>query len=144
VKTHELIQSWKTIFAHTTIVGSVLFFPKCAILFMYRDLFEIRTAMRIAIWCGLLFTFGIYFPSIPLSAIYEAPRVGHTWEELLLSLATPHKNDHTLVYWGVAQGASSVLLDLYIFILPLPLLARLNLPLKSRIQLIAVFGTALA
>ncbi|KAI0547064.1 hypothetical protein F4679DRAFT_598018 [Xylaria curta] len=134
----------KTIFAHTTIVGSVLFFPKCAILIMFLDIFEVRFLMRLAIWFGLLFTFGIYFPSIPLSAIYEAPKPGKSWEDLLLSLATSDENDHTLVYWGVAQGASSVFLDIFIFVLPLPLLARLRLPPKRKLQLIALFGTALA
>ncbi|KAH8200668.1 hypothetical protein TruAng_005132 [Truncatella angustata] len=129
------------IYAHTTIVGAVLFFPKCAIFFMYRQLFQIRRPVRIAIWAGLAFSFAIYFPSIPLSAIYEAPRAGHSWEEYLQSLSTRH--DSTLTYWGIVQGTCSVVLDLYIFVLPLPLLSQLHLARKKKIQLLVLFGTAL-
>lgn len=99
-----------------------------------------KTSMEIGTWIGLIFTFCIYFPSIPLSAVYEAPKPGHTWDELLEKLAS--STDHTLVYWGIVQGSCSVLLDLYIFTLPLPTLLRLRLPLQKRLQLFALFATA--
>ncbi|KAI0003883.1 hypothetical protein F4779DRAFT_630576 [Xylariaceae sp. FL0662B] len=129
----------RIIYAHTTIVGAVLFFPKCAIFLMYRQVFEVNELMRAAIWTGLVFNFAIYFPSIPLSAIYEAPKPGHTWDELLMSLAS--SQDHTLIYWGIVQGSCSVALDLYIFLLPLPSLSRLQLPIRKKLQLIALFAT---
>ena len=44
----------------------------------------------------MIFTFAIYFPSIPLSAVYETPKLGHTWGELLEKLAS--SNDHTMIY----------------------------------------------
>ncbi|RYP58942.1 hypothetical protein DL769_008747 [Monosporascus sp. CRB-8-3] len=110
---------------------------------MYRELFEVRRWMYGAVWIGLIFSFAIYFPSIPLSAIYEAPKPGQSWEELLLSLASSESSSHALVYWGIVQGTSSVVLDLYIFILPLPTLSKLHLPMGKKLQLLALFGTAL-
>ena len=142
VRFYELTHRSKIIFAHTTIVGSVLFFPKCAIFFMYRELFELEEWIHVAVWIGVVFDFAIYFPSIPLSAIYEAPRAGHSWEELLLKLASSASQDHTLIYWGIVQGSCSVLLDLYIFILPLPTLYALHLPFWKKFQLLGLFGTA--
>ena len=44
----------------------------------------------------MIFTFAIYFPSIPLSAVYETQKLGHTWGELLEKLAS--SNDHTMIY----------------------------------------------
>lgn len=107
---------------------------------MYRQLFP-KKSMKIGTWIGFIFLFCIYFPSIPLSAIYEAPKPGHSWDELLQSLAT--STDHTLVYWGIVQGSCSVLVDLYIFILPLHTLFQLKLSLRKRLQLVALFATAL-
>ncbi|PQE12417.1 integral membrane protein [Rutstroemia sp. NJR-2017a BVV2] len=98
---------------------------------------------RAAIWIGLIFTFAIYFPSIPLSAVYEAPKPGHSWEEFLEALSTKKSDTHALIYWGIVQGSCSVLLDLYIFVLPLPTLIGLKMALRRRVQLVALFATAI-
>ena len=108
---------------------------------MYRQLF--RLSIGPAIWIGLIFTFAIYFPSIPLSAVYEAPRPGQSWEEFLEALSTKKSDTHALIYWGIVQGSCSVILDLYIFVLPLPTLMGLKMALRKRVQLIALFATAI-
>ncbi|KAK0616094.1 hypothetical protein B0T17DRAFT_540195 [Bombardia bombarda] len=131
----------KTIYAQVTLVGPVLFFSKCAIFLMFRQLFEVHRSIQICVWIGMVATFLIYFPSIPLSAIFEAPRRGQSWEDLLRSLSAG--NGLKLVYWGIVQGSCSVALDLYIFVMPLPILSRLHLPFAKKMQLLAVFGTAL-
>ncbi|KAK3317337.1 hypothetical protein B0T19DRAFT_405038 [Cercophora scortea] len=130
------------IYAQVTLVGPVLFLSKSAIFLLYRQLFASDAkALRIPIWVGLISTFLIYFPSIPLSAIFEAPRVGQSWEEFLLE-QSKLTGTAPLIYWGIVQGSLSVAIDLYIFILPLPILARLRLHRRKKIRLLAVFGTA--
>ncbi|KAI0100870.1 hypothetical protein GGR51DRAFT_531253 [Nemania sp. FL0031] len=128
----------KSVFSNTLLVGPALYFSKSAIFLMYYQFFSVRQAMRIAIYIGLISTFLVYFPSIPLSAYYDAPHIGQRWEDLLTN-ESPFK----LIYWGVVQGSLSVLLDLYIFILPLPTLAKLNISSSKKKQLVAVFTTAL-
>ncbi|KAJ8122587.1 hypothetical protein ONZ43_g1255 [Nemania bipapillata] len=81
----------KTIFAHTTIVGSVLFFPKCAILFMYRDLFEIRTFMRIAI-CGVVASVIALVFRVKLLHTDDS-----TWESARLAIAVVVENTVAIV-----------------------------------------------
>lgn len=48
-----------------------------------------------------------------------------------------------LIYWGAVQGFLSVGLDLYIFILPLPILFKLQMPRRRKIQLVALFSSGL-
>ncbi|KAK3689097.1 hypothetical protein B0T22DRAFT_377891 [Podospora appendiculata] len=132
----------KIIYAQVTLVGPVLFLSKSAIFLLYRQLFASDAKkLRIPIWVGLISTFLIYFPSIPLSAIFEAPRVGQSWEDFLLEQSTL-TGTAPLIYWGIVQGSLSVAIDLYIFILPLPILAKLRLHRRKKIRLLAVFGTA--
>ncbi|KAK8043459.1 hypothetical protein PG993_005889 [Apiospora rasikravindrae] len=105
---------------------------------MFLQVFSVQRHTRDLIYTGLVATFLIYFPSIPLSAIFTAPRVGHSWDELVTN-GSPQK----LVYWGIVQGSLATVLDIYILILPLPILSKLQLPLRKRLQLAAVFATAI-
>lgn len=94
--------------------------------------------MRIGAKLGIVFAFLAYFAPTMTLAYFDAPHVGETWEELLVS-----GRGLKGVPGGVALGAASILVDLYIFFLPLPNLVKLSLPLAKRIQLIALFATAL-
>jgi hypothetical protein len=105
---------------------------------MYYQFFASRKAMRITVCIGLVFTFLIYFPTIPLSARYDAPQIGETWADVSVN-GQPSK----LIYWGVVLGSLSIVLDVYIFILPLPILSKLHISSSKRKQLIAIFATAL-
>lgn len=93
--------------------------------------------MRVAIWAGLAFNFLIYWPGVAVAAYYETPRAGESWVAIL--------DGRTLVplRWWQAQSALSIVLDLYIFILPIPVLARLKMPMRKRVSVIAVFSLAL-
>lgn len=115
-----------------------VFFAKCSIFLLLLQIFTIHEPMKIAIWIGIAFTTLLYWAGLPLSSYFNAPHVGETWQELLYN-GRPHR----LTYWAVVQGACSVVLDIYIFTLPLPLLAQLQMPRKRRLQLFAIFSTAL-
>ena len=95
--------------------------------------------MRIAIWVAVVFAGVLYLTNIPLAAILSAPHVGETWQSVLFS-GRPQKE----LVWGVVQALLGIVLDLYIFFLPIPLILRLQLSKKRKIQILAVFTTALA
>lgn len=68
---------------------------------------------------------------------YQLP--GHTWDELVVeSVGT------TIfpLYWGVGQGVVNIVYDVYIFVLPLPVIYRLKLSRKRKAQVFAVFFIA--
>lgn len=93
--------------------------------------------MKLMIWAGIAATFVAYFPGIPIEAYYQTPSQGQTWQTLMLS-GKPNK----AIYWGLVQSVLGIVLDFYLFILPLPTVLRLHMSIKRRIQLVLVFSTA--
>lgn len=90
-----------------------------------------------AIRLGIAFTGLLYFTNIPLAAVLSAPHMGETWDSVLFS-GRPQKQ----LVWGVVQSALSTVLDLFIFILPIPVILGLNLSPKRKMQILAVFTIA--
>ncbi|RWA11964.1 hypothetical protein EKO27_g3138 [Xylaria grammica] len=132
--------TFKLSFAQTVLWSPVYFFAKAAILLLYRRLFAIQKSTHIAINFGILITFLVYFSNIPLASVYLAPRVGKSWDSLLITLQS---NTVGFSIGGIVQTSIGTLIDLYIFILPIPILFHLNMSAKRRMQLAAVFSTAL-
>lgn len=93
--------------------------------------------MRVVIWIGLVFDFLLYASGLAVATYYETPRAGESWTAVL--------DGRTLIplRWWQAQSALSVVLDFYIFIIPLPVVAKLKMPIQRRIPLVAVFSLAL-
>lgn len=131
---------FKLSFIQTVLWSPALFFPKAAILLLYRQLFAIQQRTRIAINIGLLITFLVYLSNIPLAAVYLAPRVGQSWDSLILTLEA---NKIPMTTGGVVQTTIATLIDFYIFFLPLPILLRLHISFRRRLQLVGIFSTAL-
>ena len=112
--------------AITFMHGSAAFFSKASIFLLYLQLFWVYTKMRIAIYVGLVVSLSFWM-TIPAGIV------------TLVEFAPPMWTVHLLI----AFGGISVFLDIYIFILPLPILFSLRLDLVKKVQLVAVFGTAL-
>lgn len=93
--------------------------------------------MRIAIWVGMTVNALIYFVGFIVQTYYQTPHIGETWLDVL-----DGRNVVALSWWQ-AQSALIVSLDIYIFVLPLPALARLQMPTRKRLSLIAMFSVAL-
>lgn len=96
--------------------------------------------MRLAILLGLVVTVLMYIISIAVLSYYSCPHIGKTWDDVVLeAILNP---DIFAFKWGVGQAAVGAALDIYIFILPLPIIAKLNLSTRKKIQIMAVFFTA--
>lgn len=124
-------------FTPTILVGPTLFFSKSSIFLLYREIFSVKKPMHIAVYVGLVATFLICFPGIPLTIRYMSPASGKSWADLVMD-----EDPAKVIYWGIVSGSLAVAVDIYIFVLPLPTLATLNMSPKRRVQLIAVFATA--
>ncbi|KAI2610571.1 hypothetical protein GGR54DRAFT_373308 [Hypoxylon sp. NC1633] len=129
---------FKLLYVQTTLFAPVFFFSKAGIFLLYRQIFGVKKRIRIAVSSGLLLTLLVYLPNIPLAAIFDAPSAGSSWE----SMATSTKSSHMII-WGIIQSSLTVLLDIYIFILPIPLIIKLQMPIGRRWQVFGVFTTAL-
>lgn len=119
----------------------VMLFAKTATLLLFYPLFTVSTRLRLAIRIGLGVNFALYVTSLVLHTYYSTPHNGMTWDDLLFeSIKAPVLFE---LYWGLITGTIGTVLDIYIFVLPLPVTLRLNLSKSSRIQVIAIFSTAL-
>ena len=115
-----------------------MFFAKMSLLLLYIRFFSVKKSTRYAIYFGLAFTFCLTLASIPVAAYGDTPSAGKSWA--LTNLMT--KSSKTNAF-AIAQGALNVVIDLYIFILPIPVVLGLQMSLRKRIGLLAVFLTGI-
>ena len=120
------------------VFGPTLFFAKGAILLLYLRIFAANKNTRYSIWLGLLFNFLLYSSGIPITTYYFTPRVGQPWTDVAVT-----DSSSVLTTFVLVQGVLSVVLDLYIFILPIPIVSKLPISLKQRLSILGIFGTAI-
>lgn len=114
-------------------------FSKASILLLFFQIFAVNRKMRFAIYAGLVGIIVAYGPNLILGPWYSTPHAGETWGILFTTGRPRH-----LVKVGLEQAVLAVVIDLYIFVLPFPMLSSLKLAPRKRIQLGFVFGTASA
>ncbi|KAK8030085.1 hypothetical protein PG993_011376 [Apiospora rasikravindrae] len=113
-----------------------------SIFLLYWQLFHVHDGpVRAAIWIGLVFTFLTAAPTTIFSIALDTPRKGEEWQDVLVRLSAPTSlYDYALL--GPIQGSVIVALDIFAFVLPLPIIARLNLTPRKKKQLLLLFSTA--
>lgn len=134
------------LYAEAALLAPISFFPKTSILLLYREIFTVHRSMMPAIYLGLILTGLQSWPTLIFTSYYLAPHVGQSWSEFRIKLFQQiflHNVSPTLLYWVVAQGVAAVILDLYIFFLPMPIVSRLRLPRRARAQVFGIFSTAM-
>lgn len=93
-----------------------------------------------AIVFGMIFTGVAYWPGVIITSILCAARIGETWDPLAgVSLSMRCQKS---VYWGIVQGACAIFIDVLIFVLPIPIVMKLQLPTRRKVQILGVFMTA--
>lgn len=111
---------------------------KLSILFLYLRIFKVNKVMKIAIILGMVWSALTYLPFAILTPLKCAPRIGEKWGKVAVRCG-----DMTNVDFVVVSAVMAVILDVYILVLPLPLVKHLSLSRKRKIGLAAVFLTAL-
>ncbi|PHH71168.1 hypothetical protein CDD82_6711 [Ophiocordyceps australis] len=112
-----------------------LFAAKTATLLLFFQIFNVSPTMRAAIRGGIGFNLGI-------SVVNVVMRLASMPDSFVLGAVDPgERRSGVAARWILAQGLMRVVLDVYMFVLPLPLVARLKMPLRKRVQVWAVFCT---
>ena len=120
------------------LLGPTLFFAKGAILLLYLRIFTINKNMRYSICLGLIWNFLLYWSGIPIATYYGTPRIGQPWDAVAATETCANLTTFILV-----QGVLSVALDIYIFIIPIPMVLKLPISLQQRLSILGIFGTAI-
>ena len=92
--------------------------------------------MRFAIYGGIAFTSALYWVHVPLVGYFCSPRNGG-W------VITNMMKCKNLTVWGPVQGFCALILDVYIFIIPFPVVNQLHLEQKKKVGVLFLFGTAI-
>lgn len=124
--------------AETMLLGPSMFFAKISLLLLYLRIFGPKKSTRYAICFGLVFAFCLYWVTIPIGAYYCAPSAGSSWT---ITGIAPRCNK--VITLGLIQGPLNVVLDLFIFVLPIPVVMGLQMSFRKRIAVLAVFFTGI-
>lgn len=114
-------------------------FAKLALLLLYLRMFSVsrrtRYMIQFGIVCNVAFYTGIF---IFMCAVYP-PRSGQSWLE---AVSTDYFRRVSTTS-SLIQGFFNVASDIYLFVLPMPVLWKLQLPLRKKIGLSTVFMAGL-
>ena len=123
------------------LLGPTIFFSKEAIFLLYLEIFHVKKGMRIAIYVGMIFTGFAYWTGIIIESIFCAAHIGETWDPL--AGAPESMRCVKSEYWGIVQGGCAIIIDVFIFVLPIPVILRLQLATRRKFQILGVFMTAI-
>ena len=118
------------------VVGPALFFAKFSLLLLYFRIFALEKRARYSIYFAMAFSFPLYWLSVVIDSYYNAPHIGEEWSEAIIA-----ERGVASSIWGVVQGALNVLLDMFILMIPIPVILRLHLPAKKKAGTCVVFLT---
>lgn len=103
---------------------------------MYLEVFGPLDWLRRCVYIGLFVNWSFYIANLIPSIYYQAPDPGQSWQK---SLQNPRYLEVFKLSIPIAVG--SLILDFYIFVLPLIAVMKLRLSQNKKIGVIAVFAT---
>ncbi|KAF2115746.1 hypothetical protein BDV96DRAFT_574401 [Lophiotrema nucula] len=130
-------------FVLQVMAGPLTWAIKLSLFSLIYTAFQPLTYVRRFVYAGIALT-GIYYIS---SALVNAivcgprPRGGTDRPAYLAGMAGPECGDSAgiIQIYSIASGAVNVICDLYLFILPLPAISKLNLPTRRKAGVFLIF-----
>ena len=111
-----------------------IFFTKLSIFLLYMRIFSPDRKMRYAVYFGVAANFIFTIIITVMQAAFTIPWRGETW----LDPRHLARVEHSSVL-AVPVGIFGVISDVYILVLPIPITLKLDLPLRKRLGVIAIF-----
>ena len=118
--------------------GPTICFAKLALFLLYLRIFSCKRSTKIAIYLGILVNSLFYAATTMVFGVQCVRRPAETWLG-----ATISPRCGSTLSMNYIQGGFGVASDLYIFILPLPVLWGLQMPLQRKLAVCAIFLTGL-
>ena len=122
-----------------TIYGPLVWIIKFSLFLMLLELFGLLTWLKISVWLGIVVTGLFYFAYLVTTLALCAPKGEQTRLAYLTILQTPRcqQNPATILSVGVMNAVS----DIYLLLLPLPVIWGLQLPMTKKVGVLAIFLT---
>lgn len=106
---------------------------KLTILFFYRSLFGAKLKIKWATTIGIVIVICLN-GGVFLANLFSCQPIQRTWNPLVPGHCF---NPVILPY---LSGGSSCITDIYVLLMPIPVIWNLNLDMKRRLRIMAIFG----
>ena len=114
--------------------GPTIFFAKLALFLLYFRIFSCDRWTKIGTYLGIVSNLLFYAAAVIVFGVLGIRRSGESW--LSNAKTTRYQKAYLMAY---VQGSFGVVSDIYIFILPLPVLWRLNMTPRTKLGVSSVF-----
>lgn len=118
------------------LLGPSIFLGKCSILLLYLRIFSPDKTFRHKVYIAIAFSCATQLAGTPIEAVLCAAKPGTRWAVL-------NPNCSKSFNYGLVRGIANLLVDLCILYLPIPVVMRLQMPMRRRIGVITIFMTGL-
>jgi len=119
--------------------GPAIFFAKLSIFMFYLRTFGPNRWTRHLTYFGITVNLVVYSGTTIAFGVLCVRRPGETWIQDQLT----HRCLYNTKAVGYLQGSFGVVSDLFIFILPLPVIWNLQMPTRRKVGVMAIFATGL-
>ncbi len=119
--------------------GPAIFLAKLSILLLYLELFRVKKQARITVAIGVTIITAQCLATIIGYSVLCVPKPGESW----LMHTSTYKCRVTATLFGVGMGAISVFSDLYVILIPLPVVWKLQVATRKKVGVSIVFITGL-
>jgi len=113
------------------LLGPAVYMGKICMLTLYRRLFGHIPYVNWSLVAAAILGLAVLVMT-PLDAVACSPPRGAPW-------GTPNPNCPKTYKYGIAQGTANLLIDIFIFVLPIPIVYNLNMPKKKRLGVLVIF-----
>jgi hypothetical protein len=110
-----------------------MFCAKMAVFTLYMRLFGSVNWMRWCCWAGIVLSALVHGSTIPTCAVYTFPHGNEEWNVMLSMKGTK------MGVQSIIAASYNVASDIYLLVLPKPIILSLHLSTKKRIGLLGVF-----
>ena len=121
-----------------TVSVVVWLFAKLSLFLLYIQLFRPTDWLRYSAYAGAVVNVLFYTLALVLALIYSVPHPGQTLRQAFQSPRQAHN-----VAKSLPTACINLILDVYILLLPIAGVSKLQLPIRKKIGVIAVFLTGL-
>lgn len=121
----------------TALTGPMMFFAKTSMFLLYYRVFAPKKLFRYIITIGIGFCFAVYFAYLAVAAYFCAPHAGKGWDAMILYSCSRSG------FYYIISGGANLALDIFMLVLPLPVILRLQLPMNKKVGILAIFMTGL-
>ncbi|KAL9597713.1 MAG: hypothetical protein Q9219_004970 [cf. Caloplaca sp. 3 TL-2023] len=133
---YESLLNWIQIV--TILYLMAIMFAKLSILYFYKRLFGVKQHFRWILYGTMGFVVA-YCIGIALTIIFQCSPPSATWD----LLARAQKSCLSLINIEIAIGGFNIPSDIFILLLPVPILWKLQMPLRKKLGLTAIMATGI-